>query len=129
MELGVVARLRSAARLLKRDTLTLYLACRDPRTPWYAKAFAGLVAAYALSPIDLIPDFVPVLGYLDDLLIVPAGIALAVRMIPEPVLAQCRARAAEIDTRPTDRRAAAIIIAIWIVAAALVLAFVVRAVS
>ena len=124
-----LASLKEKARFLKRETFVLYLACRDPRTPWYAKALAGAIVAYALSPIDLIPDFVPILGYLDDLLIVPAGIALAVRMIPEPVLADCRARAAQIEARPTDRRAAAVIVAIWIVAAAIVLAIVLRAQS
>src|SRR2546428_14158889 len=104
--------LRQRARELKRNTLALYLACRDPRTPWYAKALAGAVVAYALSPIDLIPDFIPVLGYLDDLIVVPAGLALSVRMIPAPVMAQCRARAAEVTERPTSRGAAAVVVAI-----------------
>ena len=99
----------------------MYLACRDPRTPWYAKAFAGGVVAYAISPIDLIPDFIPVLGYLDDLIIVPLGIALAVKMIPEAVLVDCRIRAQAASERPTNRKAAAIIVAIWIAAAALLI--------
>jgi len=111
---------------IKRDTLTLYLACRDPRTPWYAKLVAGLVVAYALSPIDLIPDFVPVLGYLDDLIIVPAGIILAVRMIPGPVLEECREQAHAIAERPTSRVTAAIIVAIWLVAAVFVVVIVGR---
>src|SRR4029078_6705139 len=75
----------------KRDAHALYLAARDPRVPWYAKAIAIAVAAYALSPIDLIPDFVPVLGYLDDVIIVPAGIALVIRLIPPPIMAEHRA--------------------------------------
>src|ERR671933_1645183 len=92
--------LRRRARLLKRDTYALYLAARDPRTPWYAKVLAAVVVAYALSPLDLIPDFIPVLGYLDDLLIVPAGIALAVKLVPAPVMAECRAQAHEVVDRP-----------------------------
>ena len=90
MSQSIVERLKVWARALKRDVLALYRSARDPRVPWYAKAVAGLVAAYALSPIDLIPDFVPVLGYLDDLLIVPAGIWLAIRLIPADVLAEHR---------------------------------------
>ena len=88
---------------MKIQVHALLLAYRDPRTPWYAKALAVLVAAYALSPIDLIPDFIPVLGQLDDLLLVPLGIALAVRLIPREVLADCRARARQADPRPTVR--------------------------
>ena len=123
---GVVGRLRRRARALKRDTLTLYLACRDPRTPWYARAFTAAVVAYALSPIDLIPDFVPVLGYLDDLVLVPLGLAIAIRMVPDAVLIDCRAKAAAIDARPSDRRAVAVIVLIWLLAALLVIAFVAR---
>jgi uncharacterized membrane protein YkvA (DUF1232 family) len=94
--------LREWARSLKRDIVALWLAARDPRVPWYAKAMAGAVAAYALSPIDLIPDFIPVLGYLDDLLIVPAGIWLAVRMIGPELMAEFRARASD-TARPRSR--------------------------
>ena len=83
------------ARELRADVFALYLACRDRRVPWYAKVAAGLVVAYAVSPIDLIPDFIPVLGYLDDLLILPAGILLARRMIPAPLLAEHRVMAGE----------------------------------
>ena len=103
----------------------LLLAYRDPRTPWYAKAFAALVAAYALSPIDLIPDFIPVLGQLDDLLLVPLGVALAVRMIPREVLADCRARAREASARPPAGRwlAALGMAAVWAGLLALVLWF------
>ncbi len=125
----VVGRLRDRARAIKRDTYAVYLACRDPRTPWYAKVFAGGVVAYALSPIDLIPDFIPVLGYLDDLILVPLGIALAVKMIPEPVLVECRAKAQIASERPTNRIAAAIIIAIWLAAAGLLIWLAYRALS
>lgn len=117
----LVGRLKRRARAIRRDTFALYLACRDPRTPWYVKLFAGGVVAYALSPIDLIPDVIPVVGYLDDLILVPFGIALAVKMIPDAVLSDCRARAQSASERPTDRRAAAVIVAIWIAAAALLI--------
>ena len=115
-----LGRLKARARTLKRDTYAVYLACRDPRTPWYAKVFAGGVVAYALSPIDLIPDFIPVLGYVDDLILVPLGIALAVKMIPEAVLVECRARAQAASERPTNRTAAAVIVTIWLAAALLI---------
>ena len=105
---------RDWAQVLKRDTLSLYYAARDPRTPWLAKLVIGLVVAYALSPIDLIPDFIPLLGYLDDLLLLPLGIWLAIRLLPAEVLAECRARAAQALERPQSRAAAAVIIAIWI---------------
>lgn len=116
-----MTRLRSWARHLKRETHALYLACRDPRTPWYARVLAGAVAAYAFSPLDLIPDVIPILGYLDDLLLVPLGIALAIRLVPADVMAECRARAAAATERPTNRWAAAVIVAIWLAAAALVI--------
>jgi uncharacterized membrane protein YkvA (DUF1232 family) len=102
------------ARSIKTDVVALYLAGRDPRTPWLAKAVALAVAAYALSPIDLIPDFIPVLGYLDDLIIVPLGILLAVRLIPAALMAEFRAMATERGKLPTNRFAAAVIIGIWI---------------
>src|ERR1700740_922850 len=98
------------ARAIKRDSHAIYLASRDPRVPWYAKALAIAVAAYALSPIDLIPDFVPVIGYLDDLLIVPAGIALAVRLIPPAIMAEHRALAIAAQDRPVSRAAAVAIV-------------------
>ena len=107
----------------------MYFACRDPRTPWFAKVVAGAVVAYALSPIDLIPDFIPVLGYLDDLIIVPLGIALAVKMIPNAVLVDCRMRAQAASERPTNRKAAAIVVAIWVAAAALLIWLAYRAFS
>jgi uncharacterized membrane protein YkvA (DUF1232 family) len=113
----MIERLKGWAKALKRDVVALWLAARDPRVPWYAKATAGAVAAYALSPIDLIPDFIPVLGYLDDLIIVPAGIWLAVRMIPQPLLAEFRKRA-ETRGRPKGFAAAAFIVSLWLVALA-----------
>ena len=111
--------LREWAGLIRRDLVALWLAARDPRVPWHAKAIAGAVAAYALSPIDLIPDFIPILGQLDDLLIVPAGIWLAVRLIPPPVLAELRDRASTTG-RPASRIAAGLIVALWLAAAAAV---------
>lgn len=106
---------------LKGETFAIYLAARHPETPWYAKAFIAVVVAYAFSPIDLIPDFVPVLGYLDDLILIPLGIALAIKMIPPSVLAECRARAqaAPAGGKPVNRIAAAVIIGIWLLLAAL----------
>jgi uncharacterized membrane protein YkvA (DUF1232 family) len=103
------------ARLIKRDAHALYLAARDPRVPWYAKAVAIGVAAYALSPIDLIPDFIPVLGYLDDLIIVPVGIALVVRMIPPQIMAEHRTLADAAQERPVSRIAAGLIAAAWMI--------------
>jgi uncharacterized membrane protein YkvA (DUF1232 family) len=112
--MGVLQRLKASARLLKRDTIALYLAARDPRTPWYAKVLAAVVVAYALSPIDLIPDFIPVLGYLDDLILVPAGIALVLRLVPPEVMADCRERARTEADRPISKVGAAVMIAIWL---------------
>jgi uncharacterized membrane protein YkvA (DUF1232 family) len=116
MSLQVFERLRQWARTVKRDVLILYLAARDPRVPWYAKAVAACVAAYALSPIDLIPDFIPVLGYLDDVIIVPLGIVLAMRLIPPTLLEEHRRTAIErSQQRPTSYVGAAIILIIWFV--------------
>jgi uncharacterized membrane protein YkvA (DUF1232 family) len=109
--------LKQRARELKRDTMALWFAYRDPRTPWYAKGFSALVVAYALSPIDLIPDFIPVLGYLDDLILIPAGIALALKMIPADVMAEARIKA-EVqikDGKPVNWVVGGIIIALWLV--------------
>ena len=111
-------RLKSSARSIRRDAHALYLAARDPRVPWYAKALALAVAAYAASPIDLIPDFIPVIGYLDDLIIVSLGIGLAIRLIPPDIMAQHRAFAAAAQDRPVSKAAAAVIIAIWVLAIA-----------
>jgi uncharacterized membrane protein YkvA (DUF1232 family) len=107
---------RNWARSIKRDTHALYLAARDPRVPWYAKALAVAVAAYAVSPIDLIPDFIPVLGYLDDLILVPLGILLAVRLIPGDIMAEHRTAAAILQSRPVSRGAAVVIVAVWVAA-------------
>jgi len=109
--------LKTWARNLQRDVVALWIAARDPRVPWYAKALAGAVAAYAFSPIDLIPDFIPVLGYLDDLFIVPAGIWLVIRLIPDALMAEFRAEADRRTDRPRSHIAAISIAAIWIAAA------------
>ncbi|RJR17568.1 MAG: DUF1232 domain-containing protein [Desulfobacteraceae bacterium] len=108
--------IRKLAFDLKADAYALFLASKDPRTPWYAKFFAAAIVAYAFSPIDLIPDFVPVLGYLDDLLLIPLGIALALKLIPDLVMEECRERAKEKMKRdnPVSRAAGALIILIWI---------------
>ncbi|GGA50961.1 hypothetical protein GCM10011385_00250 [Nitratireductor aestuarii] len=114
-------RLRNWARAIKRDVLALWLAARDPRTPLIAKVVAAAVAAYALSPIDLIPDFIPVLGYLDDVLILPIGILLAVRLIPAGLMEEFRAMAAERLERPSSTVGLIIVVALWFVAVALLL--------
>lgn len=119
MTATLLSRARRWAGAIKRDVHAVWLAARDPRTPWYAKALALVVAAYALSPIDLIPDFIPVLGYLDDLILVPLGLMLAVRLIPPEVMAEHRATAARATERPVSRVAAALFVAIWIGGAAL----------
>jgi uncharacterized membrane protein YkvA (DUF1232 family) len=124
-----VQNVKKRARALKRQTYVLYFACRDPRTPWYAKVFAGAVVAYALSPIDLIPDFIPLLGYLDDLLIVPAGLALALRMVPKSVVEECRACADAAMDRSVGRYGAAFIIALWLLVAVLVVWLVANAMT
>lgn len=125
----IIEKLRDRARSLKHDTYALYLAARDPRTPAFAKLLAMAVAAYALSPIDLIPDFIPVLGYLDDLLIVPLGITAAVKLVPSDVMQACRAQAAEEfgDGGPGSRTAAVVIVVIWVVVLSLVAYPLVRA--
>jgi len=117
---GAIERWKGWARGLKVEAYALYLACRDPRVPWYAKAFAAGLVGYVFSPIDLIPDFIPVLGYLDDLVIVPLGLSLALRMIPGPVLEECRQKARERlgQGRPRSRLAAGVIILIWLLLAA-----------
>jgi uncharacterized membrane protein YkvA (DUF1232 family) len=112
-------RLKDWARAIKRDTHALYLAARDPRVPWYAKALAFCVAGYALSPIDLIPDFVPVLGYLDDLIIVPLGILAVVTLIPPEIMAEHRAAAELASGRPMSRTAAVVVVCIWAASIAL----------
>jgi uncharacterized membrane protein YkvA (DUF1232 family) len=106
-------RLIDWARVIKRDVHALYFASRDPRVPWYAKAMAVVVAGYALSPIDLIPDFIPVLGYLDDVILVPLGVPLVIRMIPSEIMAEHRDLAAAAQQRPVSRTAAVVIGLIW----------------
>ncbi len=110
----MLKRITQWAGRVKRDAVALWIAARDPRTPLIAKAVAAAVAAYALSPIDLIPDFIPVLGYLDDLLIVPAGIALAVRLIPAELMSEFRGQADARAGRPRSPVGAAIIVLIWL---------------
>ncbi|MBD2004127.1 MULTISPECIES: YkvA family protein [Cyanophyceae] len=100
---------------LKKETYAIYLACKDTRVPWYARLLAGFVVAYAFSPIDLIPDFIPIIGYLDDIIIVPVGIWLLLKMIPPTVMVECRekATAAITSDKPTNWSVAVIIVAIW----------------
>lgn len=111
-------RLKNWAATLKREVMALWFACRDPRTPWYAKALAMLIVAYALSPIDLIPDFIPVLGYLDDLILLPVGIYLVLKLVPAQAMADARAKAQSwIESRqpkPRNWIAAAVIVLVWV---------------
>jgi uncharacterized membrane protein YkvA (DUF1232 family) len=111
------------ARNLKRDVVAMALALRDPRVPWYAKAVGACVVAYALSPIDLIPDFVPVLGFLDDLVLVPLGLLLVLRLIPADILAEHRVAASAIVERPVSRAGAAAVIVVWVLAAGLLVSW------
>jgi uncharacterized membrane protein YkvA (DUF1232 family) len=111
-------RLRDGARRLKREATVVYCVARHPLTPWWVRLLALAIAAYALSPIDLIPDFIPVLGYLDDVVVVPLGLALVVRCTPAAVLAECRTQAAALAERPTSRVAAVVIVVVWLACAA-----------
>jgi len=113
----MLSRIKTWARNLKRDAHAIYLASRDPRVPWYAKVLAIAVAAYALSPIDLIPDFIPIVGYLDDLVVVPLGIWLVVSLIPDEVMVECRTKADAAGVRPVSRAGMIAIIVVWILAA------------
>jgi uncharacterized membrane protein YkvA (DUF1232 family) len=115
-------------RQLKAETYALYLAYRDPRVPWYARLLVAVVVGYAFSPIDLIPDVVPVLGYLDDLILVPLGIWLALKLIPAEVMAEARARAREMmaEGKPVNRAAAVVIVGLWLLLAALAVLWVLR---
>jgi len=121
-----LASLKAHAQRLKQHTLTVYFAARDPRTPLLVRALAMCVAAYALSPIDLIPDFIPVLGYLDDLLLVPLGLALVVRLTPPAVLESARARAQQAARKPVSHTAAAFIVASWLILVWVVVRWAVR---
>jgi uncharacterized membrane protein YkvA (DUF1232 family) len=114
--MGFIEYWRQKARGLKKNSLALYFAARDPRVPWYAKAVIAIVAAYAFSPIDLIPDFIPIFGYLDDLVLVPLGIAFAIRLMPPVVWQECvtRAEQTQLAQKPRSLVAAAVIVVIWI---------------
>jgi uncharacterized membrane protein YkvA (DUF1232 family) len=127
-ETTVLQRWKRRARALKKEVYALYLAYRDRRTPWYAKAVAALVVAYAFSPIDLIPDPIPVLGYLDDLVLVPLGAALALRLIPPEVMADARMKAEELlrTGKPVSWGGAVIVGVIWIILAGLALWLIAR---
>ena len=114
--MDMLQRAKEWARTIKRDAIAVWIAARDPRVPWYAKLVAAAVAAYAFSPIDLIPDFIPALGYLDDIIIVPAGILLTIRLIPAGLMDEFRAEAARRIDRPTSRAGAASIILLWLAA-------------
>jgi uncharacterized membrane protein YkvA (DUF1232 family) len=117
----MLRRLGEWARSIRREVHALYLAARDPRTPWYARAFALAIAAYALSPIDLIPDFIPVLGYLDDAILLPLAVLLAVRLVPPAVMAEHRAASLAAEARPVSRAGAVLVVALWVLAAAALL--------
>ncbi|MBU6234246.1 MAG: DUF1232 domain-containing protein [Alphaproteobacteria bacterium] len=110
----MLKKIRIWAYQIKLDTYALYLAAHDPRVPWYAKALAIFVASYALSPIDLIPDFIPLIGYLDDLVLVPLGIWMAIRLIPPQIMSEHRAAARNVAAKPVSRAAAGFIICIWV---------------
>jgi uncharacterized membrane protein YkvA (DUF1232 family) len=124
----IIDQLRDRAKKLKIETYALYFAYRDPRVPWYAKVFVACVVGYAFSPIDLIPDFIPIIGYMDDLVLVPLGIKLALSMIPINVMIDSREKAQEFirQGKPVNRVAAIIIISIWIILAALAIALLIR---
>jgi uncharacterized membrane protein YkvA (DUF1232 family) len=113
--------LKRRAGRLEAETFALYLAARHPETPWYAKLLVAAIVAYAFSPIDLIPDFIPIVGYLDDLVVIPIGIALAIKLVPPPVLTECRARSHEVTVngKPVSRAAGAVVVIIWLAFAAL----------
>lgn len=125
---SIFAKWRGWAAGLKRQTFALYLAYKNPRVPWYAKVFGALVVAYALSPVDLIPDFIPVLGYLDDLILLPIGIALTVRMIPKDIMQESLLKAETILRNKKSKNwvTGIVVILIWIFVGVLVTAGVVR---
>lgn len=116
--MSINKQLKAWAKAIKRDGVTLWFAGRNPRTPWYAKALGLLVVAYALSPIDLIPDFIPVLGYVDDVLLLPVLIWLAIKLLPSGVLTECREQADEWmrvkGSKPTSRAGAILIVLLWL---------------
>ena len=114
------------ARRLKTETLALYLAYRDPRVPWYARVLAALVVGYVFSPIDPIPDFIPVVGLIDELIVVPIGVWAVLKMVPPGVMAECREEAAKMEGKPVNRTAAIVVVGVWLLAAALALFVTVR---
>ena len=128
---SIIERWRRWAARLKQQTYALYLACRDPRVPWYAKAFGALVIAYAFSPVDLIPDFIPILGYLDDLILLPIGIAVTVKLIPKKIMRECisKAQSEMSKARRKNWVVGTIVIVIWIFACTLAALLVFRAVK
>ena len=118
----MIEKLKSRARALKTEAIAIYFAAKDPRTPWYAKALIIFVVAHTFSPIDLIPDFIPVLGYLDDLIITPLGIALAIRLIPAEVLAEARVRAADSGVDGSVASLGVILVVLtWIIGVAIII--------
>ncbi len=125
----MIGTLKQRAHALKREAYALYIAARDPRVPWYARFFMGLVLAHTFSPIDLIPDFIPVLGYLDDLIVTPLGIALALKMIPAEVMTEARGQAEMLlqQGRPISRAGAIMVIMIWLAIIAVVVWSIARA--
>ena len=128
VDISMWNRLKTWARRMKRDTLALYLASRDPRVPWHAKTMAMVTAAYALSPIDLIPDFIPVLGYLDELIILPLFIYVTIRLIPPDIIVELRAQADQhlSENRPRSMTGAVVIILIWLSIVALVVYWLIK---
>jgi uncharacterized membrane protein YkvA (DUF1232 family) len=126
--MNFITRWKQQSDRLKTESYALLLAYKDPRMPWYAKAFTIGVIAYAFSPIDLIPDFIPVLGYLDDLVLIPLGIIVAIKLIPAEVMAECREKAANTIKPgiPHTRTAAAIVITLWLILAAIIVAVLLR---
>ena len=128
VDISMWNRLKTWARRMKRDTLALYLARRDPRVPWHAKTMAMVTAAYALSPIDLIPDFIPVLGYLDELIILPLFIYLTIRLIPPDIIVELRAQADQhlSENRPRSMTGAVVIILIWLSIVSLVVYWLIK---
>jgi uncharacterized membrane protein YkvA (DUF1232 family) len=128
---NILQRWKQVARLLKVEIYALYLAYRDERTPWYARVFVACVVGYAFSPIDLIPDFIPILGYLDDLILLPLGIKIALTLIPEAVMAESRKRAHEITDagKPVNYFAAIVIVLIWLTSIGLLMVYLRRIIS
>ncbi len=127
--MGFLADLKTKAKLIKRQSMVLYFAVRDPRTPIGVKLLAGAIVAYALSPIDLIPDFIPILGYLDEIILLPLAIAFALRLLPERVLHDAKVQAESALSRPKNYKAAAIIVLIWIALAVLMTFWLVKVFS